>query len=55
MEYEWDPAKANTNRRKHSIDFADAVTVFADERAITIPDDEHVEEDRYMKVNKIVR
>lgn len=50
MEYEWDPVKANTNRRKHNVDFADAVTVFADERAITIPDDEHVEEDRYITI-----
>jgi uncharacterized protein len=31
-------AKARTNLAKHGIDFADAVGVFTDERAITVPD-----------------
>ena len=43
MDYEWDPAKAAGNHRKHRVDFADAVTVFADPLAITIPDDRHGE------------
>jgi len=38
--YEWDPRKAATNLRKHKVDFADAVTVFEDEFAVTIDDDE---------------
>ncbi len=49
MEYEWDPQKAMTNRRKHGIDFADAVTVFSDEIAITIPD-EYPDEERYVSI-----
>lgn len=38
MEYEWDPSKAAANRAKHGVDFADAVGVFEDDRALTIED-----------------
>ncbi len=38
MCYEWDPQKAEINLKKHGIDFADAVTVFSDELALTIED-----------------
>ena len=34
MEFEWDEAKAQTNRRKHGIDFETAVYVFSDPFAI---------------------
>jgi len=34
VEFDWDPPKASANRRKHGVDFADAGTVFHDERAI---------------------
>jgi uncharacterized DUF497 family protein len=37
--FEWDPAKARANVKKHAIDFADATAVFEDDRAITIPDE----------------
>lgn len=30
MEFEWDEAKAATNLRKHGVDFADAIRLFAD-------------------------
>ena len=39
VEFEWDPQKAAANRKKHGVDFADAVAVFADEIALTILDD----------------
>jgi uncharacterized DUF497 family protein len=39
MDYQWDKDKAVSNRRKHGVRFADAVTVFSDERALTIEDD----------------
>lgn len=39
MVYQWDVDKALANLRKHGIDFADAVAIFADDLAITIPDD----------------
>ena len=38
MEYEWDPDKATINLRKHNVDFADAVGVFDDPRALSMPD-----------------
>ncbi len=41
--YEWDRRKAEKNRLKHGIDFADATTVFDDEAAITIDDDNAAE------------
>jgi uncharacterized protein len=39
MRYQWDRNKALSNLNKHGIDFADAVSVFSDELAITIFDD----------------
>lgn len=44
MTYEWDPIKARSNLRKHDIDFADAATVFSDDYALTISDDDPDEE-----------
>ncbi len=43
-ELQWDPRKAAANTRKHGIQFADAVPVLEDERAITLFDDVHGEE-----------
>jgi len=44
---EWDSRKAAANLEKHGIDFADAVTVFLDELAVTIPDD-RADEERFI-------
>jgi hypothetical protein len=44
MDYEWDPVKAKSNFRKHGVDFADAATVFSDDYALTIFDDDPDEE-----------
>ena len=41
----WDPKKAALNRRKHGIGFERAATMFLDPRAVSIPDDEHSDED----------
>jgi len=49
MDYQWDVQKARSNLRKHGITFADAVSVFADERALTISDD-YPREDRYVTI-----
>jgi uncharacterized DUF497 family protein len=38
--FEWDPHKAAVNLRKHRVDFADAVSVFKDPLALTVPDDD---------------
>ena len=47
MSFTWDPTKAEANRRKHGVDFADAVEVLYDPRALTMADD-HPEEERYI-------
>jgi len=49
MDYEWDPAKAHTNRVKHGISFADAVMVFEDVYALTVLD-EYESEERYITI-----
>jgi len=49
VSYEWDPRKAASNLRKHDIDFADAVTVFEDELALTIDDDD-LDEKRFVTI-----
>ena len=36
MDYQWDPKKADLNKKKHGIDFADAIAVFEDEWALTV-------------------
>ena len=43
---EWDPGKAEANRRKQGVDFADAATALSDEHALTQADDEP-SEDRF--------
>ena len=44
VEVEWDARKAAANVGKHRVDFADAATVFHDELAVTIHDDDPGEE-----------
>jgi uncharacterized DUF497 family protein len=47
--FQWDRRKADTNLRKHRVDFADAVGVFEDPRALTV-EDKHPEEDRFVTI-----
>jgi uncharacterized DUF497 family protein len=44
VRFEWDEAKRRANLRKHGIEFADAVSVFDDLRAMTIEDRDHDEQ-----------
>lgn len=49
LHFEWDGAKSTTNERKHGVSFEEARTVFADERALLLPDPDHSEgEDRFV-------
>jgi len=49
MHFEWDPAKAKANKRKHGLSFEEAETVFFDENALVIPDPDHSQaEDRFI-------
>lgn len=41
MQFEWDAAKAAANVLKHSVDFDEASTVFADDLAATGRDPDH--------------
>lgn len=49
LRFEWDPRKAEQNRRKHGVSFEEAESVFYDESAVEFYDDEHSEwEDRFL-------
>jgi uncharacterized protein len=47
--YQWDNDKAATNLSKHGIDFADAVSVFADDLAVTVSE-ERFDEERFITI-----
>lgn len=46
MIFEWDPAKAERNRRKHRVTFDEASSVFRDPFAITFDDPDHSQGER---------
>jgi hypothetical protein len=49
MEYQWDDNKAETNLRKHGIDFADAISALEDNAAMTVEDD-YPNEERFVTI-----
>lgn len=49
MKYQWYKNKAASNLQKYGIEFADAVAVFSDDFAITIPDN-RFDEDRFVAI-----
>lgn len=49
LHFEWDPEKAESNRRKHGVSFDEAASVFYDGMAVEFYDDENSEwEDRFL-------
>jgi uncharacterized DUF497 family protein len=46
-EFDWDPAKALSNRRKHGVAFEEAATVFLDALALTVYDATSRAEERW--------
>lgn len=49
MKIEWNPDKAEVNRRKHGVTFDEAGSVFLDALAVSGPDPEHsLSESRYI-------
>ncbi len=49
IRFEWDPAKATANLRKHGVAFEEAETAFSDDLALLIDDPDHShEEDRFV-------
>ncbi|OHX37713.1 hypothetical protein BJL95_07890 [Methylomonas sp. LWB] len=53
MKFEWDENKNQNNIRKHGVDFRQAVYVFADPFALSMPDNEHSDdEERWLLLGK---
>ena len=53
MDFEWDPEKEQSNRRKHDVSFLEASTVFGDPMELTIYDPDHSEgEYRFLSVGR---
>jgi uncharacterized DUF497 family protein len=48
VRFEWDPLKADANLRTHRVSFAEAVTVFEDDFALTRDDPTVVHELRFV-------
>ncbi len=49
ISFDWDPAKARSNQRKHGVSFIEASSAFFDENGVLIHDPDHSEqEDRYL-------
>ena len=46
MQFEWNTKKAETNLRKHNVDFSEAETVFGDPLAKIFDDEEHSFEEK---------
>jgi len=54
--YEWDPAKAAANVKKHGVSFEAAASVFLDPSALTFWDPDHsAEEDREITIGRSAR
>lgn len=54
--FEWDPNKAKSNIEKHKISFEDATSVFKDENAISIFDEEHSSnEERWITIGMDIK
>lgn len=48
-DFEWNPQKAQLNKKKHGVTFDEAATIFLDPMAITIYDPDHSgDEDRWV-------
>jgi uncharacterized protein len=49
IRFDWDPVKADANRRKHGVSFEEASSVFADENGRLKHDPDHSQlEDRFI-------
>ena len=49
MRFDWDPAKASTNLKKHQVSFEEAKTVFYDDFAVQFFDEDHsTNEERFI-------
>jgi uncharacterized protein len=54
FEFDWDPEKAESNRRKHGVTFEDAMGVFSDPLALSRLDDQSGQgEERWVTIGRI--
>lgn len=53
FQVEYDPQKAATNLKRHGVSFEEAITVFSDPLASTLPDDQHSQDEaRFVTVGE---
>jgi hypothetical protein len=53
FEFDWDPAKAESNRRKHGVSFEDAMGVFGDPLALSLMDNDSGQgEERWVTIGR---
>jgi uncharacterized protein len=53
FEFDWDPAKADSNRRKHGVTFEAAMGVFSDPLALSLLDNESGQgEERWVTIGR---
>ena len=52
MSYEWDPEKAIANAKKNGVRFSDAVIALEDETALTVPDPDSEDEERFVSLGR---
>jgi uncharacterized DUF497 family protein len=53
LRFEWDPAKADANARKHDVTFHEASTAFGDPLSFTVADPDHSEsEERFVLLGR---
>jgi|SRR5208337_2018357 len=53
FEFDWDPAKAESNRAKHGVSFEEAIAVFHDPLALSRADEDHgANEERWVTLGE---
>jgi uncharacterized protein len=53
FEFDWDPAKTESNRRKRGVTFEEAMGVFGDRLAMSVPDEESDQgEERWVTIGR---
>ena len=51
LDFEWDENKARENIKNHKVSFHEAISIFSDPAAVTIPDPDHSEsEHRFIAI-----
>ena len=56
MIFDWDDSKAESNKKKHGVSFAEAATAFSDPNALELLDEDNSEpEDRWILVGMSVK